>query len=65
MYSDISSRIKKIRGQIEDVSYRMIEADESEYEDLESELEQLEEELEYHVEMANDLKEAYEQINRS
>ena len=46
MYDEIDERIAKIRGQIEDVSYRMVEAEGEEYAKLESKLERLEDKLE-------------------
>lgn len=46
MYADIDVRIEKIRGQIESVSYKMVEAEGEEYEKLSDKLERLENKLE-------------------
>lgn len=46
MYDQIEERIAKIRGQIEDISVRMIEAEGDEYVKLEAKLERLEDKLE-------------------
>ena len=56
MYADIHARIEKIRGQIESVSYRMIEAEGEDYDKLSDKLERLEDKLERYTVMANDLE---------
>lgn len=46
MHSDINAKIAKIRRQIEEISYTMVEAEGEEYEILSEKLEKLEAELE-------------------
>lgn len=45
MHADIHNRIARVQAQIEDLNYRMIEAEGDELEDLELKLEQLENKL--------------------
>ena len=46
MYANIYDKIEKVRGQIESVSYKMIEAEGDEYDELAEKLETLESKLE-------------------
>lgn len=45
MHTSLTPEIKKIRGQIDDVSYRMIEAEGKEFHKLSKELDKLENKL--------------------
>lgn len=56
MYVDIEFKIEKIRGQIERVSYKMIEAEGEDYDKLSDKLERLENRLEELTLVANDME---------
>lgn len=56
MYADIDAKTAKIRRQIEEVSYSMIEAEGEEYDLLSEKLEELEAKLEELSIISNDME---------